>query len=122
MIKLLFATLVLAAMFPCTVPSYKAAKVVLPVNCEEGDALTFPTWNIFCGDGITECVSMSVLGWTPGANGNCPTTSCTGPAFTIRVTYNGCAPAADCCPGGILVDVTGSAQVPVALGNNTVVA
>jgi hypothetical protein len=91
----------------------------LASNCEMSSALTFPTWNILCAGGASDCVSVTIVGSTPGNDGACPTNSCQGPSFTLTVTYNGCAPAANCCSGNIDVLATGQAARNVAVGANT---
>ncbi len=81
--------------------------------CEMGYALTFPTWNIMCAGGATECVSVSVTGTALGSNGTCPVSSCKGPTFSITITYNGCpAPIANCCPMGAEV-IPGPVPLPI---------
>jgi hypothetical protein len=90
----------------------------VPAACEMAWALTFPTFNIWCGaPGGPECVSVTVVGSDPGNGGTCPLTSCKGPQFTLNVTYNGCAPAPNCCPVNISVGATDVAVQQLAPGN-----
>lgn len=86
-----------------------------PANqCELIEIITADVVNIACPGGATNCVDMVVNGVAPGTNGTCPD-SCTGAAYSLTITYNGC-PVAGCCGGGVVrVDATG--QLPRFIAN-----